>query len=142
MAVSFKGFRQYKKAEFDKLSNAEKIGTISFVRDFDELGNLHGTSIFFGTREYTMATGELLPVIDVVPSIDDIPESIKVGDRYLVGTDETGYKIVIFGKGEDKLEIELGKYCVRVEKRYSKNYQYVNGKLITYDDVDCGTFDD
>ena len=32
------------------------------------------------------------------------------------------------------------KYGVRVRKEGLKNYVYVDGKLITYDDVDCGLF--
>lgn len=106
--------------------------------------------------------GELLPVKDIVAAL---PEDLAIGSRYLVGPsdafdtegklkneyEQTGsdqwWIATIQGKDNggylELIEPELkrlGNLSVRVESYGLKAYVLVNGKLKTYDDVDCGTF--
>ena len=88
------------------------------------------------------ATGQLLPVKDIIRSISDITP--QPYDRYLVGADGQGYQIyeyVIDGDFHKWLIKPFDyHYGVRVIERGLKNYVYVNNVLKTYDDVDCGSF--
>jgi len=80
-------------------------------------------------------------------------DNIKPYDRYLVGTDATGYEIYEYqpiktDEGEPALIPEIIKYDwkkggVRIKEKGLKCYVYLDepgrgGKLITYDEVDCG----
>lgn len=105
----------------------------------------NGTIVrYLGTNIINIPTGQLIPVKDVVSkepnAIDILPY-----DRYLVGTDATGYKVIqytIDPNGEfckEELDFDW-RYGVRVMSRGLKNYVYYNGKLVSYDDVDAGAF--
>ena len=90
----------------------------------------------------TEATGQLLPVNDIIRNISDITPHPY--DRYLVGADGQGYQIyeyVIDGEFHKWLIKPFdNRYGVRVISKGLKNYVYVNNTLKTYDDVDCGDF--
>lgn len=96
---------------------------------------------YYGTNKITLDTGTLLPVIDILPSP---PESPKLGDRYLIGTNETSYTIYeavpSIDNDYDWKTTPLQMLSVKVIKRGLMEYQFVDGKLITYDSVDCGTY--
>ena len=98
---------------------------------------------YYGENQVSEATGQLLPVKDIIGDIHDItPEPY---DRYLVGADGQGYQIyeyVIDADNEHKWIIKDfdNRYGVRVINKDLKNYVYVNNTLKTYDDVDCGDF--
>ena len=97
---------------------------------------------YYGQNQVAEATGQLLPVKDIIGSISDITP--QPYDRYLVGSDGQGYKIyeyVIEGDFHKWLIKPFDyRYGVRVIERGLKNYVYVNNVLKTYDDVDCGSF--
>lgn len=94
---------------------------------------------YFGTQPVSPATGELYPVKDIVASL---PTSLNTGDRYLVGDDANGYYVVEIAADLSQSVIKpLGELSVRVESHNYYRYQYVNGKLTTYDNgIDCGTY--
>ena len=97
---------------------------------------------YYGQNQVAEATGQLLPVKDIIGSISDITP--QPYDRYLVGADGQGYQIyeyVIDGDFHKWLIKPFDyHYGVRVIERGLKNYVYVNNVLKTYDDVDCGSF--
>lgn len=97
---------------------------------------------YYGQNQVAEATGQLLPVKDIIGSISDITP--QPYDRYLVGADGQGYQIyeyVIDGDFHKWLIKPFDyRYGVRVIERGLKNYVYVNNVLKTYDDVDCGSF--
>ena len=88
-----------------------------------------------------------MPVNSIVEYAPSVAEAAPY-DRYLVGTDLNGYKVVEYqpkattgGTVLVKEELEFDeKYGVRVKSEGLKNFVYVDGELKTYDDVDCGTF--
>lgn len=104
--------------------------------------------------------GTLYPVKDVC-GVSSLPENLSVGERYLVGpdaafeggklkpnvkTDGDWYVVIIYGtenETERRFEPEikkLGKFSVRVESMGMKEYFLSDGVLITYDDIDGGTY--
>ena len=99
---------------------------------------------YYGTNQVTALTGQLLPVNSIISNISEITTANPY-DRYLVGADGSGYQIYecVFDS-DDILKWHIKafdyRYGVRVKDKGLKNYIYVNEKLITYDDVDCGTF--
>ena len=97
---------------------------------------------YYGQNQVAEATGQLLPVKDIIGSISDITPHPY--DRYLVGTDGQGYQVyeyVIDGDFHKWLIKPFDyRYGVRVIERGLKNYVYINNVLKTYDDVDCGSF--
>lgn len=107
-------------------------------------------SEYYGADLLSVATGQLLPVIDIVSSLP----ACNKGDRYIVGHDATfdaegektvdeNYYLVVAGEnGASEAQIEpfTDKHCVRVRNRQLKCYQIVNGVMMTYDDADCGEF--
>ncbi len=48
----FKGLRQVTKAEFDSISNEDKVGILWFVREFGSDNNVKSLDIYLGTRHY------------------------------------------------------------------------------------------
>jgi hypothetical protein len=102
---------------------------------------------YFGENQIYQPTGQLLPVSAIVETAPLVSEANPY-DRYLVGTDANGYKIVEYQpisttNGLALVAEELifdEKYGVRVKAEGLKNFVYVNGTLKTYDDVDCGVF--
>ena len=89
----------------------------------------------------------MLPVKSIL-SAQPLTESVAPYDRYLVGTDNDGYTVYEYTPIGDNAESGYTasqltfdeKFGVRVISEGLKNYVYVNGKLKTYDDVDCGNF--
>ena len=97
---------------------------------------------YYGQNQVAEATGQLLPVKDIIGSISEITP--QPYDRYLVGSDGQGYQVyeyVIDGDFHKWLIKPFDyRYGVRVIERGLKNYVYINNVLKTYDDVDCGSF--
>lgn len=97
---------------------------------------------YYGNNQVSDATGQLLPVKNVITSISDITPNPY--DRYLVGSDGKGYQVyeyVIDGDYHKWLIKPFDyRYGVRIIEKGLKNYVYLNGVLKTYDDVDCGEF--
>jgi hypothetical protein len=127
---------------FLKQNNALSPWTRYVVVD-EQSGNV--ISEYYGENVISVPAGQLLPVNDIVPDISSIPQNKNPFDRYLVGTNELGYSLVEFqpisGGTLVMTTTEFNeKYGVRVASRGYKNYIYFNNRLITYDDVDCGTF--
>lgn len=101
---------------------------------------------FYGDNPLTEETGQLLPVIDIVQKL---PSVLNPGDRYWVH--DSGYDIITtieVGKDEDgkaklssrNLVLKEG-ISVRVKNKGYKSYVLINGNYITYDEIDCGTYD-
>ena len=109
------------------------------------IDTINGKDVFteyYGQNQVAEATGQLLPVKDIIGSISDITP--QPYDRYLVGADGQGYQVyeyVIDGDFHKWLIKPFDyRYGVRVIEKGLKNYVYVNNVLKTYDDVDCGSF--
>lgn len=100
---------------------------------------------YFGTKEISTGTGELAPVRSILTPAEIDGADKSQGARYLVGSGST-YYIVEFGPNAsvEAAKINpLGDYSVRVADEGFKQYQLVNGDLITYDHDwmhDCGTY--
>lgn len=110
---------------------------------------------YYGTTCITPVAGQLLPVKTVCTAL---PETLELGDRFLVGYDEYTLDGVTFPADYFIIEVgpianadgttyrkatmikPFGKQSVRIEDRGMKEYFLHNGKLITYDDVNCGEF--
>lgn len=101
---------------------------------------------FYGDNPLTEETGQLLPVIDIVQSL---PTVLNPGDRYWVSTRGINLITTIdVGKDENgiaalssrSLELKEG-MSVRVKNKGYKSYVVLNGEYVTYDEIDCGTYD-
>jgi hypothetical protein len=109
----------------------------------DKINNEDVITEYYGSNQVTNHTGQLFPVISIIGNISEITPSPY--DRYLVGSDGSGYNVyeyVIDSEGSHRWIIKPFdyRYGVRVINEGLKNFIYFNGKLRTYDDVDCGTF--
>lgn len=109
----------------------------------DEINGEKITVEYYGNNQVAELTGQLLPVNSIISNISEINPTPY--DRYLVGADGSGYHIYECVLDSDEIlkwyiKAFDYRYGVRVKDKGLKNYVYVNGKLITYDDVDCGTF--
>ena len=101
-------------------------------------------SEYFGNNQRFRHEGQLLPVKDILTA-EPAASSVTPYDRYLIGTDALGYKVVEYTLDKEgnlvKEEVVFDKkYGVRIESKDLKNYVYVNNALKTYDDIDCGDF--
>ena len=102
---------------------------------------------FYGDNPLTEETGQLLPVIDIVTQL---PSTLNPGDRYWVSAEGENYIITTIEVGKDKdgeatlssrnLVLKEG-ISVRVKNKDYKSYVLINGNYITYDEIDCGTYD-
>lgn len=106
---------------------------------------------YYGSNLISNPTGQLLPVLDIVQKL---PSELNPGDRYLVGVDATEntlaeYYIVtidIDSESENGLSYHSEPFennkgmSVRVINRKSRAYQLVDGKIITHELIDGGTF--
>lgn len=111
---------------------------------------------YYGTTCITPVAGQLLPVKTVCSTL---PTETEIGDRYLVGYDsymdlsgnmvEGKYYLVEIGPvinadGTTYRKAStikpFNKQSVRIMDRNMKEYLVLNGKLVTYDDVNCGEF--
>lgn len=101
---------------------------------------------FYGDNPLTEETGQLLPVIDIVQTL---PKELNPGDRYWVSTRGINL-ITTIDVGKDNngvatlssrsLELKEG-MSVRVKNKGYKSYVVLNGEYVTYDEIDCGTYD-
>lgn len=107
---------------------------------------------YYGSNLITSYGGQILPVLDIV---EILPSVLNPGDRYLVGVDATDngqdaeYYITIIDPdsyADNGLSYRAEPFknnsgmSVRVINKGSMAYQLVDGKLVTYDKVDGGTF--
>ena len=128
--------------EFLRKNNALDSWTRYVV--IDKINNSEIFTEYYGTNQVCDHTGQLLPVISIISDISEIITPTPY-DRYLVGSDDFGYKIyeyVIDTENSHRWIIKPFdyRYSVRVIDQGLKNYIYVNGTIRTYDDVDAGTF--
>lgn len=107
---------------------------------------------YYGDNLISEPSGSILPVIDIVATL---PTVLNPGDRYLVGKDATAnssaeYYIVEIGLEKDngtgyqettKIKEFKEGISVRVKNRKFKTYVLVEGEIITYDEVNGGTYD-
>ena len=106
---------------------------------------------YYGKNMISCPSGQFLPVLDILTVL---PSELNPGDRYIVGQDAINdmpaeyYIVTVDVDAESANGIsartELLKnnsgMSVRVINRKSMAYQLVDGELITYDQVDGGTF--
>ena len=102
---------------------------------------------FYGDNPLTEETGQLLPVIDILPSMPS--GTLNPGDRYwisngginVIATVEVSSNTDGTAKLSPRmLELKEG-MSVRVKNKGYKSYVVLNGEYITYDEIDCGTYD-
>lgn len=124
-----------------KRNNSLDPWTKYYVKDSDGVTTTYVE--YFGENIVHIPTGQLIAVNDVLATV---PANPNPYDRFLVGTDETGYKVYEYTPIKDSDELEAHemefswKYGVRILSRGLKAYVYYNGKLTTYDDGDAGSF--
>lgn len=108
-------------------------------------------SEYYGKNLISCSSGQFLPVLDIVSTLPDI---LNPGDRYIVGKDKIDsnpaeYYIVTIDVDSSanngishRIErlVDNSGLSIRVIRRQSMAYQLVDGKLITYDQVDGGTY--
>lgn len=106
---------------------------------------------YYGTNLISCPSGQFLPVLDIV---ETLPSTLNPGDRYIVGADATDttpaeYYIVTIDvdtTSENGISARTeaiknnGGMSVRVINKKSMAYQLVDSKLITYDQVDGGSY--
>jgi hypothetical protein len=97
---------------------------------------------FYGDNPLTEEPGQLLPVIDIVTTL---PTVLNPGDRYWVSNQGENYIVdVTVGVGDVlshrviTLKEGMG---VRIKNRNYKSYLLVNNEVVTYDEVNCGTYE-
>lgn len=136
-----------KRESYNFLKEVNHLDPWTRYSVIDSAGTTTGITEYFGENQIALETGQILPVSAVVETA--IPaSSARPYDRYLVGTDQTGYKVVEYqpratSEGVVLSEYELPfdwRFGVRVRSEGLKNYVYADGHLVTYDDVDCGLF--
>ena len=97
---------------------------------------------FFGDNPLSEESGQLLPVIDIV---EKLPTTLNPGDRYWVTSNGENYIVEITVGPENVLDgriIELKEgISVRVKSRDYMAYVLVDALPKTYDEVDCGEYD-
>ena len=130
------------RANYEMLVDNNAVSPWTKYVVIDTINNKEVITEYYGNNQVADATGQLLPVKDIIGNISDITP--QPYDRYLVGSDGKGYQIyeyVIDGDFHKWLIKPFDyRYGVRVIENGLKNYVYVNGILKTYDDVDCGSF--
>lgn len=106
---------------------------------------------YYGDNQISSPSGQMLPVLDIVSTL---PTTLNPGDRYLVGVDATDttaaeYYIVtvdVDSTTENHLSARTEPFknnsgmSVRVINKKSMAYQLVDGELVTYDQVDGGSY--
>ena len=128
----------------------KKAGLLNYWTRYSVKYTINGLTTwkeFYGDNPLTEETGQLLPVIDIVQVL---PSVLNPGDRYWVS--DNGVNIIVeitVGKDEydgtatlssRNLELKEG-VSVRVKNYGYKSYVNINGKPVTYDEIDCGTYD-
>ena len=130
----------------DKYEFLVKNNSVSDWTRYVVIDSINGEDIiteYYGTNQVTELTGQLLPANSIIANILEITP--KPYDRYLVGSDGNGYNVyeyVIDSEGQHRWLIKPfdDRFGIRIKDRGLKNYLYVDNELITYDDIDCGTF--
>lgn len=139
LVKNWKGSRE--SYNFLKANNAIDAWTKYFV--IDTVDSATTVTEYFGLNPVSDKCGDFAAVNDIV---QEPPLNLNPYDRFLVGTDATGYKIYEYTpiKNSNLLSCEIrdfdAKHGVRVYSRGLKCFVYYNGHLVTYDDVDCGEF--
>ena len=130
------------RANYEMLVQNDAVSPWTRYVVIDTINGKEVITEYYGNNQVADATGQLLPVKDIIGNISDITP--QPYDRYLVGSDGKGYQIyeyVIDGEYHKWLIKPFDyRYGVRVIEKGLKNYVYVSGILKTYDDVDCGSF--
>lgn len=130
------------RANYEMLVDNNAVSPWTRYVVIDTINGKEVITEYYGNNQVADATGQLLPVKDIIGNISDITP--QPYDRYLVGSDGKGYQIyeyVIDGEYHKWLIKPFDyRYGVRVIEKGLKNYVYVSGILKTYDDVDCGSF--
>lgn len=98
---------------------------------------------FYGDNPLTEENGQLLPVIDIVQTL---PKIMNPGDRYWVSDEGENYIVQVTVGNNNSLssnikELPVG-VSVRVKSKGYKSYLLVDGAIVTYDEVDCGLYDE
>ena len=130
----------------DKYEFLVKNNAVSDWTRYVVIDTINGEDViteYYGTNQVTELTGQLLPANSIIANILEIIP--KPYDRYLVGSDGNGYEVyeyVIDSEAQHRWLIKPfdDRFGIRIKDRGLKNYLYVDGELITYDEVDCGTF--
>lgn len=130
----------------EKYEFLKKNGALNSWTKYVVIDTINGNETiveYYGTNQVYDLTGQLLPVKDIIESIASITASPY--DRYLVGRNGIGYRVyecVLDDENNLKWYIKPFDYRfgVRVISKGLKNYVYLDGDLITYDEVDCGEF--
>lgn len=136
VVTNWKGSRM----EFDLLRQRGQIDEWTKYTVVEDDGTFRE---YIGIDALATDSGQLVPVLDVVA---EEPSSVLVsaGDRYLVGDDSTGYYIVEYVKQDSEMVGVRKKFTdsnsVRIKSKALKEYVLVDGKLKTYDDIDCGLY--
>lgn len=122
-----------------------KAGTLDYWTRYS-VKEVDGTWCeYYGSNLISEPSGQLLPVIDIV---ETLPAKLNPGDRYLVGSGSS-YSIVtvdVDHLAENNLSTRSEAFTnnsgksVRVINQKSMAYQLVDGELVTYDQVNGGTF--
>ena len=110
----------------------------------DNVNNTEFITEYYGTNQVTELTGQMLPANSILSNISEANNPVPY-DRFLVGDDNNGYNIyeyVIDSENNHRWIIKPFDYRfgIRIKDRGLKNYVYVNNELITYDEMDCGSF--
>ena len=130
------------RANYEMLAQNGAVSPWTRYVVIDTINGKEVITEYYGQNQVAEATGQLLPVKDIIGSISNITP--QPYDRYLVGSDGQGYQVyeyVIDGDFHKWLIKPFDyRYGVRVIEKGLKNYVYVNNVLKTYDDVDCGSF--
>lgn len=104
---------------------------------------------FYGDNPLTEDPGQLLPVIDILPNMP-LSTELNPGDRYWISSGNENYIVdVLVGTEDTNGNLTLSERIislkegigVRVKNRGYKTYLLLNGEVITYDEVNCGTYD-
>ena len=130
----------------DKYEFLVKNNAVSDWTRYVVIDSINGENViteYYGTNQVTELTGQLLPAKSIITNILDITP--KPYDRYLVGSNGNGYRVyeyVIDSEGQHRWLVRPfdDRFGIRIKDRGLKNYLYVDGELITYDEVDCGIF--
>lgn len=143
-----------KRSTYDQLGIDKKLDYWTLYSVIEPDGT---RSLYWGAKPTVTVTGELYPVTDIV---SELPTTLNVGDRYIVGHDGTFdssgsvvnhaeyYVVEIAADATQSVINPLGSFSVRVKNRGMKCYMLINDRLVTYDNqldtddfiLDCGTY--
>jgi hypothetical protein len=131
------------REKYEKLLKNNALDSWTRYVVIDTINNSEVYTEYFGANQVADLTGQLLPVNDILGNITEAEAAPY--KRYLVGRNGVGYNTYECVLDSDNVLRWIikpfdYKYGVRVISKGLKNYVYVNGQLVTYDDIDCGTF--